>query len=501
MDTEFENLKKYADDLSNSLGRVTGYADKLINSFKGLEKTDLDACKAAVKYLELLSDEQKKTENYNKALKEVTETLKNSVIVTNALIDTKKSSIAAGAKQLADTHKTNAANRLATSLIELETFSIKGQIVALTNLKSHIEITNKQISLQNNAVNRAIDSFKRKEFATISMTKVLVDDSAATKMNAEENKKAEQRIDSMANAKLRASSEYKKLCIENAQAAKKETAEQEQFNKVIKIGSMTWKDYADGASTVASKTQSLIDKTLKISTAFGGAGFSLNAIKEATLKYNKSLFDLTRNQSTSGNSMQGLGATFAKIRKETIMSKQEFLDFGNSMSKSFIGVKPSIEEMGNFATLLQSQFGPNLETISAKAQTFLNIQKQYPSMYKDIVDGMKAVSEGRTKDAQAIQQTVLAEQFALDMGQDVMDDTIQATSAVPKPDKELMDLNQKTARAAAESADATVNAGKAMEKECLMVADADLKLNELLAEHIGLLISSIVSTTALGVAI
>ena len=181
-DAELDRLEQQAIAMGAAIGRSADFVKDLIKDMKLLSIADLDAAKATIKFLEAEERASKATSAYKVGLNKVIEALEKHDKITRTLIETQKDKINSIALNVQGTTKLNMVTRIATALAEEASFQSKEYTNTLINYQSVLSDTQKKIELQNNSINRAVDSLSRAEKATIAMTTALVDDAVANKM-------------------------------------------------------------------------------------------------------------------------------------------------------------------------------------------------------------------------------------------------------------------------------------------------------------------------------
>jgi hypothetical protein len=224
----------------------------------------------------------------------------------------------------------------------------------------------------------------------------------------------------------------------------------------------------------------------KLTGFFGAQSLSLKGAYDSVHKYNQTLFDLKRTYNVVGMGTKDLSSAFKQVSKDTTFSQQQFAEFANTMANGYTAIHPTVTEIANFAEVLQSKFGPNVETSIAMAKELLGVFESFPPAQKAMMDAMQMQKElqeikatkGEKSEDYATALEALKERgrlLTLNAGlegasMEQLNNIAKATSAVSDEEKNLLSLNEKAAKVQQNSADAILAMGQAMEPTMELIA-------------------------------
>ena len=262
------------------------------------------------------------------------------------------------------------------------------------------------------------------------------------------------------------------------------------------VGNATekWKEYREAKKGVADQLKKTGQALAKYGSLLGGQSMSVSNIIKKTQEYNKSMFALRRTQQVAGRGMADINLALRSVSKNTVLSRQDFLDFSNSMTSLYKGAIPTSREMAKFAAILEKKFGPNVDLIKSKMQSLMQIQSKLPSLYQQIRDAADASAKGEFTRASALTASSLAQMQMLGMTKEQMITVAQFTSKTTKEQEKQIKVNRDIAKATQASQDALIKLGQAAE----WAMSAGAKAVETFYDAISLLSPAVI---ALGIAL
>jgi len=172
-------------------------------------------------------------------------------------------------------------------------------------------------------------------------------------------------------------------------ALKKLREEQEKCKKQLAIMSMTTKEklgqVKKGFDDAAAGVKKFADGVMGLSATLGGATISLSSITKAGIDYDKTLYQLSRSQQVAGRGSQDFAAALAYVKKNTVLSQAQFVEFAKIVQDGFLGLKPSMMDIAQLSEQLASKVGPSAEAQKAAMQELIGIQGRFPAIYEEIM--------------------------------------------------------------------------------------------------------------------
>jgi len=278
---------------------------------------------------------------------------------------------------------------------------------------------------------------------------------------------------------------YKKT-LALAKAELKDTAKAtEEANKALRESQKEWenstkgaKKYWEGLKAVGGGLSTAASGITKYTGLLGAQAFSLDNMNKRTLAYNKSMFQFSRTQQVAGRGMGDMGNALKSVRANTVLSDNAFLDMADSVSKLFIGVRPTATEMADMAKMLQSQFGPNVDVITEKFKNLAQIQSQFPSLYKRIKDAMGLVAKAKSgdqvakKELEMEQERIRIASINQGMRGEALAEVLKGITVTTDAEDKQMALQKAQAELEKKSANAVLDSGKAIEGSMINAAKA-----------------------------
>ena len=169
---------------------------------------------------------------------------------------------------------------------------------------------------------------------------------------------------------------------------------QEKLNKEVEYALNPLKKYVDESRKLADIVSKVSRGMVTFMGHLGVGELSWKKLIDVSLKYNKSLFDLSRIQTTTGTGFKSISSTLDYVSKQTKMSSMQFLELSNTMMKGFVGVRPSIESLARTMGDWGEQMGYNYESVTA----LLEVQQKLPALYNKIAQGLSLMSNANKGD-------------------------------------------------------------------------------------------------------
>ena len=264
---------------------------------------------------------------------------------------------------------------------------------------------------------------------------------------------------------------------------KEQTKEDEQLKKAKKEAEGL-KGKVSELVTAFSSFKSSISGTLGPISGFIGAmgagSISMQSVISAGLKYNQTMFNVSRTQSVAGNSGKMLSSDIDALSKTTNLSTLQFLEFADTIQKSFVGIKPSMQEIAKLSINLATQFGPSLEAQKDASSKLLSIQNKFPDLYNKINEGIKLSSDlsrgkGNTGDEaklKSLQSELLLRMSTIGISQEQQEVVLSATTKVTEAQMELNKTQEQSQKLSQEFGNAQREMWKSLEPLILLATKA-----------------------------
>ncbi|HUW06033.1 MAG TPA: hypothetical protein VMW01_07215, partial [Williamwhitmania sp.] len=239
--------------------------------------------------------------------------------------------------------------------------------------------------------------------------------------------------------------------------------EQEKLNKIIERDADKLKYYGAMAGKLSSGIKTLGNTLNSASMSFAGfagaagfTGFGLKALTKVALDYNKTMFDLSRIQSTVGKGFGDVNSALAYVRKNTQMSEMQFLKLANSMMSSFVGIKPTMTDLAKLIGTIGEQFGYDYD----KAKEFADLQGTFPRLFKMVEAGLEGIRNKQSDVVASARTMSLAFNQATGGGQKGIDLLSMALTEQTEAQKKYSSLLRSRAAAEKELSDAQLKVAK-----------------------------------------
>ena len=222
--------------------------------------------------------------------------------------------------------------------------------------------------------------------------------------------------------------------------------------------------------------------------AFGAQTFSIGNAMNSVLEYNQSLYDLERTYKVFGVGNKNMADTMRYVSKETSFSKKEFVDFAQSVASGYVGMTPTVQQIAQFAKILQTQFGPNVKVAKEVAQDLLGVFESYPPALDAMMEVSKVMEEIRTGDKDEAagareRLKVLRTSLAVageygNMSAQQRERLLKYTTETNQKEQDLLQTNKSVAKVQQQSADAVLKMGQALEPHIKTIAEGMSKVLE-----------------------
>lgn len=255
-------------------------------------------------------------------------------------------------------------------------------------------------------------------------------------------------------------SAYKKASM----AYHKHMALVERINKQIKMQTDGYTKLKTGLSMAAKGYSKLTQGVRSLWGLFGKltAGLGLQAVGftnliQSGLKYDETLHGLSRTQQVAGREVFSMAKALRKVEQSTILSRQQFAELASAIQDMYVGLKPTMSEMADFAVLLQKQFGPSVDGIKNASKDLLSIQSKFPALFTRMISlteqRAKATNELSGAEKVAAEESIALEQASIaiqlrrmDVSQKVEESFLQLTTERTEAQKKLMEFNERSAK-------------------------------------------------------
>lgn len=246
------------------------------------------------------------------------------------------------------------------------------------------------------------------------------------------------------------------------------------------------KKAADSTRTLNTRLNDLAKNANTVSTSMrnlgaivGGFGVvSIKEVMDVTVKYNKTLYDMSRQSKVTGQDFSKLVGAIDTLNKTTSLSKKEATEFTQTMMTGTRAIKLSASAITDLGRALTSEFGPSLDNINKAMGDLLAIQQKDIYVLDKLRKGMDPKNAVAYISAME-QLNGISEQQA--------ESFLRAASAMGKQGAVLTEEEKKLRRAA----DAQQKFQKALEDVKVNWAEklADLlpKIDETLSSIVGVL--------------
>jgi len=177
--------------------------------------------------------------------------------------------------------------------------------------------------------------------------------------------------------------------VEYTKQIEKERKFQDDIRKVVALNAAGLGKYAMMYNAVAAKAKIASSALISFAGTLGVQQITWSGMIKTSLDYNKAMFDLSRTQNTVGKGFGDIGVALDYVRKNTLLSTNQFVILSSELLKGFVGVKPSMTEMAQTLGTITDLFAGNAE----KAKTFFEIQSKFPALYREIIDGLETAKK------------------------------------------------------------------------------------------------------------
>ena len=290
-------------------------------------------------------------------------------------------------------------------------------------------------------------------------------------------------------------SAMKKLAVEKAKLAKAER----KLRADAESAAEGMGGFLDKVLKAGNAIKGAISSVGRLSASYGIFNLSISNLSKTMVNYNKSMFSISRSQQMFGRGMEDMNSALKRVSQNTVMSQQDFLDFSNSIAKTYKGIIPTNMEMVKLAENMQARLGPNIDLIKEKLKDLMAIQNEFPSMYEDIMRAQDMLAENDIKGAEKAQASILMRAAAYGMSNQQIQTMAEMTTKATESQKKQVDYNKEVANTQKEAADAMLEMAKTAEPMLKNIEKLMGKLYKVMASMPGLIVGIGAAWTALNI--
>ena len=126
----------------------------------------------------------------------------------------------------------------------------------------------------------------------------------------------------------------------------------------------------------------------------GAQTISIKGAVDQLLKYNQSIFTISRSYQVIGRGTQDFTSAFARVSDSTALSRNQFLDFTNTAIKGWQGIAPGVGVLSDLAEVMHNSLGPGVENLNQGMGALLQTMEKYPAVAKTMVAAMSEIKAG-----------------------------------------------------------------------------------------------------------
>jgi len=173
------------------------------------------------------------------------------------------------------------------------------------------------------------------------------------------------------------------------QNIEKEMVRVEKMTKMLNLASMKWYQLLGKAGgAIAGATMGLGRQVAQVA----GLSLGYKELSDALLRYNRNMFTTTRIGGLYGESLKDVRRGMDLAHKTTTLAQEDFLRLATSIKKVYVGIPPTTEEIGRFASELQKRFGYSVEATEEALNNLMAVQQRMPDVMDRMRDGWDAYS-------------------------------------------------------------------------------------------------------------
>ncbi len=148
-----------------------------------------------------------------------------------------------------------------------------------------------------------------------------------------------------------------------------------------------------GFKQITTAAKGFAQSAAGLGAIVGVGAFSFSSIYKAALQYNQSLDALAMAHRSVGGDTADYNAKLQDLTKNLTMTRGEFADFSTQFMQLTLNAKPTIEDAGNLAKVLQDQLGPSVESQKKGLEELMNIQSKSPQVYDALTKAMEKAAD------------------------------------------------------------------------------------------------------------
>ena len=293
--------------------------------------------------------------------------------------------------------------------------------------------------------------------------------------------------------------EEKAAVEELAKAIKAESEAEKAFQKEMQTSEEKLKKYGDRISNVKSGIKEWVGMGKSMLTFITAQSISMAAAKDALVKYNQSTFELSRSMTQMGRSMGDVDKIYGALGKSTTMSKNEFLDFANTVHKGYKGITPTTEAIAKLSANLKTAFGPDVEKQKEGFKSLMDIQSEFPDLYEEIDRVRNKMTSGSASkdEIEHAKDMIMYQGMITGASKEAMDKQLQYLTNTSSAENKQLDVNEKLIQANKEVANTMLEVGRSLSGVFGKMADAVGGLAHMLGGIPGIVASISVAFIAL----
>lgn len=251
----------------------------------------------------------------------------------------------------------------------------------------------------------------------------------------------------------------------------------QEHNKAIRHSINAQKNYCDRLRDTGEHYGKLIGLGVNLGSSFGAQSIGLRKLVGSVKDYNENLFKIQRTQQVFGRGIGDLAKAFNTVDKQTALSRGQFLQFTNTMLDGYKGIKPSVNAMADFASVIQKQFNPSLEETIRVGKEFLDVYDKFPAAGEAIKDAMELATKGNLNEQEKrrlnTSKAMIASMYVQGkMTAGTYDTFVKGMQKTTKEQQATIDYNKKLNKSSAQVEDALLEVGKKSEGALKLAADA-----------------------------
>lgn len=250
-----------------------------------------------------------------------------------------------------------------------------------------------------------------------------------------------------------------------------------EANKEVRLLMESYKRFGERLKDTGEAMGRIAGVGIGLGASFGAQAIGLRKVIDSVKSYNENLFKIDRTQQVFGRGVGNLNEAFRVVAKQTTLSKVQFLQFSQTMMEGYKGIRPSINAMAEFASVLSKQFNPTAEEAIRVGKQFLDVYSKFPAAGEAIKEAMELASKGpltgaEQKKLQGYKSMIVSLKLQGKISEEQANTFMQGTTKTTKKQQSQIDLNRKITKSAASVEDAMLEVGKQSEGALKLAATA-----------------------------